>query len=270
MNKSIQFIFLLFSILSFSQQKEFHLVSWNIQDFGRTKNSEELEQIAELVRDADIVAFQEVVSGYGGAQAVAKLADLLNRKGAQWDYVISNPTKIPKNTTERYAFVWKTKHIKIKNRGKLIKELETLVDREPFMLDFYVLGKKLTLLNFHSRPHNKNPEAEITAITKFISLNTPNTMIIAGDFNVNESHHVFNDLKSLGFKSAISKEKTTLKRLCNDFEYRNHPIDNIFYSTDLVKTASGVIDFVRTCENLEQARKLSDHLPLYLKFSIAQ
>lgn len=259
---------LLFTLFIFSQQKEFHLVSWNIQDFGKTKNSEELEQIAQLVRDADIIALQEVVSGYGGAQAVAKLTDILNRKGAQWDYVISNPTKSPKYATERYAFVWKTKHIKIKNRGKLIKELETLVDREPFMLDFYVLGQKLTLLNFHSRPHNKNPEAEITAITKFISMLPATSMIIAGDFNVNESHLVFNDLKSLGFKSAISKEKTTLKRLCNDFEYRNHPIDNIFYSPHFVKTASGVIDFVRTCENLEQARKLSDHLPVYLKFRV--
>jgi hypothetical protein len=30
------------------------------------------------VRDYDIIAIQEVVAGYGGAQAVAKLADELN------------------------------------------------------------------------------------------------------------------------------------------------------------------------------------------------
>ncbi|SNR27748.1 Metal-dependent hydrolase, endonuclease/exonuclease/phosphatase family [Maribacter sedimenticola] len=263
-------LFLFFTLFTFSQQKEIHLISWNIQDFGKTKNSEELEQIAELVRDADIVALQEVVSGYGGAQAVAKLADLLNRKGAQWDYVISNPTKIPKNTTERYAFIWKTKHIKIKNRGKLIKELETTVDREPFLLDFYVLGQKLTLLNFHSRPHHKNPEAEIMAMTQYLSINTASNMIIAGDFNINESHKIFTNLKSLGFNPAVTNEKTTLKRVCNEFEYRNHPIDNIFHSTSLAKTESGVIDFVRTCENLERSRKLSDHLPVYLKFKIAQ
>jgi hypothetical protein len=31
-----------------------------------------------------IIAIQEVVAGYGGAQAVAKLADELNRKGSKW------------------------------------------------------------------------------------------------------------------------------------------------------------------------------------------
>lgn len=54
-------------------------------------------------------------------------------------------------------------NIKIRNRGKLIKELESSIDREPFLLDFYLADKKLTILNFHSRPYNKNPEEEITA-----------------------------------------------------------------------------------------------------------
>ena len=79
-----------------------------------------MEEIANILRDADIVAIQEVVSGYGGAQAVAKLADILNRKGSQWDYVISDPTNSTKYVTERYAFIWKTKDIKIKNRGQLL------------------------------------------------------------------------------------------------------------------------------------------------------
>ena len=56
---------------NFSQQDEITIVSWNIQDFGKTKSNDELEQIAEVVRDVDIVVIQEVVSGYGGAQAVA-------------------------------------------------------------------------------------------------------------------------------------------------------------------------------------------------------
>jgi hypothetical protein len=46
------------------------------------------------VRDYDIIAIQEVVAGYGGAQAVAKLADELNRKGSKWNYIISDPTVV--------------------------------------------------------------------------------------------------------------------------------------------------------------------------------
>ncbi|MEX0275149.1 MAG: endonuclease, partial [Flavobacteriaceae bacterium] len=66
------FIVLFFlSLNAVSQKTEISLVSWNIRDFGKTKNSDELEKIAEIVRDTDILAIQEVVAGYGGAQAVA-------------------------------------------------------------------------------------------------------------------------------------------------------------------------------------------------------
>ncbi|MBE5322017.1 hypothetical protein IM793_22875 [Pedobacter sp. MR2016-19] len=41
--------------------------------------------MAETVRPYDLIAIQEVVAGYGG-QAVARLADELNRTGQKWDY----------------------------------------------------------------------------------------------------------------------------------------------------------------------------------------
>ena len=244
------------------------MVSWNIRDFGKTKNSDELERIANITKDADILAIQEVVAGFGGAQAVAKLTDILNRKGSKWDYVISNPTNSPKYATERYAFVWKTKHIKIKNRGRLISELETIIDREPFLLEFYTDNKKISILNFHSRPFNKNPEAEIMALTKYITQSIKGALIVAGDFNVSEKETVFDALKSKGYACAISDQKTTLKRTCDQNSYLNYPIDNIFYSREVKNTECGIIDFVRFCENLEKARKLSDHLPVFLSFKL--
>jgi endonuclease/exonuclease/phosphatase family metal-dependent hydrolase len=51
-------------------------VSWNLQDFGRSKSPEEIERIAEIIVAADVVALQEVVAGKGfGAQAIARLAE---------------------------------------------------------------------------------------------------------------------------------------------------------------------------------------------------
>ena len=38
------------------------IVSWNIQDLGRTKTPEHIYQIATILRDVDIVAIQEVVA----------------------------------------------------------------------------------------------------------------------------------------------------------------------------------------------------------------
>ena len=210
-----------------------------------------------------------MVSGFGGAQAVAKLADILNRKGSQWDYVVSDPTNSTKYVTERYAFIWKTKDIKIKNRGQLITKLDSLVDREPFYLDFYVKGKRFTVINFHSRPHDFNPEGEILAITNFLKSNpSSHPIILAGDFNVDEKEIVFNGLKTMGYSSTITNQKTTLKHDCDKNSYLNYAIDNIFFTQNVTKLQGTAIDFVKVCENLENSRKLSDHLPVYLKFQI--
>jgi deoxyribonuclease-1-like protein len=269
MFKKTLLLFLVLLQFNVSSQEAISIISWNIRDFGRTKSNEELDEMAEIVRDADIVAIQEVVAGYGGAQAVAKLADNLNRKGSKWDYVISNPTNSTKYVTERYAFIWKTKNIKIKNRGLLIADLDSLVDREPFYLDFYIKGKKLTILNFHSRPHDKNPESEILAITDYLKINSSqHPIILAGDFNVNEKELVFNGLKAIGYKASINNQSTTLKQSCDGIDYLNYPIDNIFHSKNISKIEGKAIDIVQVCENLASARKLSDHLPVFFKFSL--
>ena len=68
--------------------------------------------MAKILKDFDVAAIQEVVAGHGGAQAVAQLADELNRTGSQWDYVISSPTSSSAYKTERYAFLWKTAVVK--------------------------------------------------------------------------------------------------------------------------------------------------------------
>src|SRR5690349_10412003 len=68
------------------------ICSWNIRDFGQSKNKEEIEFIANTLKGFDIVTIQEVVAGPEGAKAVARLHDELNRTGAKWDYTISDPT----------------------------------------------------------------------------------------------------------------------------------------------------------------------------------
>lgn len=59
------------------------LVSWNIKNLGHSKSEKEISFMAKTLQDFDVVAIQEVVAGPGGAQAVANLADALNRSGAK-------------------------------------------------------------------------------------------------------------------------------------------------------------------------------------------
>ncbi len=52
------------------------LITWNIQNMGKSKDASEIAFIASTIKHADIVAIQEVVAGNGGGQAVAKRAGL--------------------------------------------------------------------------------------------------------------------------------------------------------------------------------------------------
>lgn len=269
MIKKLSFIIVLFYFSPlFSQTEEITLISWNVQDFGQTKSGAELEKIANIVRDADIIAIQEVVAGYGGAQAVAKLTDILNRKGASWDYIISDPTKSSKYMLERYAYIWKNKHIKIKNRGRLISELQGQIEREPLAVDFYIGNKQFSLYNYHSIPNQKNPRPEITALTNYLINNTKSPTLVAGDFNMTESDPIFSRLMNNGYSPSIKNTKTTIKRKCHNLEYLNYSIDNIYVSRGISKIDSGAIDFVLVCDEIENARKLSDHLPVFLTFRL--
>jgi len=58
-------------------------------------------------------------------------------------------------------------------------------------------GKKLTVINFHFKPHYKNPEGVIQAITDYSKTNPLQLpFILAGNFNVDEKEGVFDCLKT--------------------------------------------------------------------------
>ena len=149
---------LLFTNLSICQVK---LSSWNIRHMGKSKSAEEIEFMAKTLRNYDVVAIQEVVAGNGGAQAVAQLADELNRTGAKWDYSVSNPTQSSKYSSERYAYLWKTSKVKIV--GKAWLDLDCIEDfeREPYFIKFSYKEEHFTLVNIHAVPKSKQPEREL-------------------------------------------------------------------------------------------------------------
>ncbi|WP_405570160.1 endonuclease/exonuclease/phosphatase family protein [Winogradskyella sp. Asnod2-B02-A] len=250
------------------------LITWNIQDLGQTKNTEEIAFIVDVLKDFDIVAIQEVVAKHpAGAQKVAKIADELNRKGAKWDYIISDPTKSPSvYMSERYAYLWKTSKIDIQGRAYLDKELAEVIVREPYIAEFKEIstGYKFHVVNFHSRKHDDNPELEISNIKNYQERLNTDKLLIVGDFNLNEKHKVWDDFYKQGFESAVKDSQTTLKRKCTFGQYLSYSIDNIYYTKEIELKNSGVVDYIKTCENLKAARLISDHLPVFLEFNISQ
>ncbi|MGV9003257.1 endonuclease/exonuclease/phosphatase family protein [Flavobacterium sp.] len=260
------FLLLLFTNLAFSQAK---IITWNLQDFGASKSDSTIIYIASIINNYDIAAIQEVVAGYGGPQAVAKLAEQLNRMGSKWQYTISNPTTSTAYKTERYAFLYKTKTIQLIGKPWLEQKHNQLIDREPYYGTFQHNNKQFTLVNFHAITKSKQPETEIKYF-KFLPAQYPTlNLIFLGDFNCPQSHTVFNPLKKQGYKPAFTDQKTSLKKECINNNCLASEYDNIYYNsnTTTIKNPKP-IHFYKDFKNFNHAKLITDHIPLTLEIYI--
>ena len=266
MNKTYS-LFLFLLCTSFYAQTR--LLSWNIANFGQSKSNSEISFIANTVKDYDIVAIQEVVAGYGGAQVVATLADELNRKGSTWDYAISDPTSSSAYKTERYAYLWKTSRARLKGKPWLESKFQLEIDREPYLATFVINQKEVTLVNFHAITKSKQPEKEIKYF-KYLPAQYPQlNLLFLGDFNCPQSHSVFTPLKKMGYDSALKRQKTSLKKACQYNACLASEFDNFFYLPSKTKVyQSGILPFYTAFSSLKDARKISDHVPIWMVFEL--
>lgn len=266
MKNVLSLFFLLITFLSFAQTK---ILSWNLENLGKSKTEPTLNYIAKKASAYDIIAIQEVVAGNGGAQTVAKLAQVLNEKGFKWEYKISAPTTSSSYKTERYAFIWKTSKVKLKSQPWLERIYHLEIDREPYFATFEINKKSFTLVNFHAITKTRQPETEIKYF-KFLPAAYPNlNLVFLGDFNCPETHSVFNPLKKMGYDSVLKNQKTTLKQKCKNNICLASEFDNIFYKTSTLKLVNyGVIKFYEDFESLQEARKVSDHIPIWFEFTL--
>ncbi len=269
MKRSFAIILLLFVV--YSNKAQVSICSWNLENFGKSKDDNTIEFIANIVKHYDIICVQEVVAGYGGAQAVARLNAVLNRKGFKWDYRVSDVTSGESSYKhERYAFLWKTSRVRLIGKPWLEMKFNIEIDREPFFATFTHGSKHFTVVNFHAITKSKQPETEIKYF-KFLPANYPDkNLIFCGDFNCPQSHTVFNPLKSMNYKPVFVNQKTSLKQKCMNDNCLASEFDNIFYNNSKVKyISSGIIHFFESFKNdLKLARKISDHVPIYFVFNL--
>lgn len=267
MLKSLVTTVLLFLSFQVFPETPITICSWNIKDFGKNKSDQEIEFIANTVKDFDVVAIQEVVAGYGGPQAVARLHDALSRKGIKWDYAISDPTSGSSYSRERYAFLWKSSKLKRVGDAWLEKKYHLEIDREPYLIRLSSKGKSFTLVSFHAISKSKQPEKEIKYLRFLPLIYRSHNLIFTGDFNLSQSHSVFSPLKALGYAPALKDQKTSIRQKCLSNDCLASEYDNFFFpKSQFDFHKAGIIPFYRSFRDIKEARLISDHVPIYSQF----
>lgn len=243
------------------------LVSWNACNFGRSKSAETIAYMAKLLREADVVALQEVSTSEFGAQAVAKLSDELNRTGAKWDYLVSDATHESPGK-ERFAFLWRTSRIQAKPRKAILTAgLSGVLEREPAKVNFNIGDKAFTLASFHLVPTAKHPEEEARALSENPAEFSESNTILVGDFNLGHKRLDPFFENQLQFRHQI-EGKTSLKaKTGQGGAYLAKEYDNIYIKGGLKIHQAAILDFVPAFDDLKQARQVSDHLPVFIIFS---
>ena len=263
--KGLISIYAILFLLSSCQSPTVSICSWNIQHFGATKSDQQIAFIANTIKDYDIIAIQEVVAGKGGMEAVIRLHDALTEFGHSWDYSISEPTSSSANFAERYAFLWRSDKVRLAGEPWLDDKYNAVIEREPYLATFRVRRKRLTLVNYHAIPKQRQPETEIKYFKFFPEEYAGLALIFCGDFNLPSSHTVFNPLKKMGYQPAFVGQKTSLRHRCLDDGCLASELDNFFFPASRFRlTGKGVIHFYEAFEDFEDARRISDHVPIYI------
>ncbi len=257
---------LLFAVLANAQLK---LSTWNIKDLGQSKSTEEIAFMAQILSDVDVVAVQEVVAGPGGAKAVARLADELNRTGAKWQYSISLPTQSSPYSSERYAYLWKTSRLKLIGKAWLDQHFINEIEREPYMIRLKSKTEMITLVSFHAVPKSKQPETEIKYFKQLAALYPEDQLVFVGDFNLPSQHSVFNPLRQLNYTPVLPNQKTSLRTKCLQMDCLASAYDHIFLNQQTLSVLdAGVIHFYREFSSLKAARAISNHIPVWVQIDL--
>lgn len=241
------------------------LVQFNGLNFGKSKSAEELDFMAKMFRDVDLIAIEEVSTDGTGAKAVYLLKDFLNRTGNKWLCSVSDPTH-KSSKMEKFGFLWKDSRVQaVRDKAVLISSLSGDLMREPAKMTFRVDGKIFDLFSFHLVPTKDKPINEVEALGRNPEIFSANNIFVVGDFNLGHKKldKVFED--QLGFRHQI-EGRTSLKNKVDKGNYYKNEYDNIYVRGNITICQAGIIDFVPAFPDLKTAKKISDHLPVFVEF----
>lgn len=248
------------------------IASFNIQVFGEAKlnNPEALPIIIEILKNFDLIAVQEIRAQ---RDVCAELVQMLNQdRRYRYDYIVG--ARLGRSDSkEQYAFIYDLASIEVdRNQLYTVQDRHDLLHREPLVGWFRARGPApeqaftFSLVNVHTDPDEVDRELDALA-QAFVAVRDDqrqeDDVIMLGDFNAHNTR-----LGELGqLPNLVCVVNNTPTNTRGDKQY-----DNILFSrvaTTEFSGRGGVFDFLRQYNlTLEQALAVSDHLPVWVEFSV--
>ena len=249
---------------------------WNIRDLGDSRDAAEIGQIADVIRDLEVVMIGEV----NNPNALRRIAEDL---GPNWSWAATDE-KIGRTSGSReyYGYLWDTDYVEMVGGVHVDTDPDDLIDREPAWatfrtyddsLDFTVIGVHIT---WGDRVADRRAEIRaLPAVWERVQAATADDddLILVGDFNRNLGDVAFDDLMAIDGMFCVNLEPTKGDRLVTVVAGKSS-YDQIFIDTDHTREWTGeydVLDFdVTDFDDDDDAAKLavSDHRPVLISLAL--
>lgn len=259
----------------------FRLLTWNIRRFNE-KEYRAIEYIAEICKNFDIIAIQEVLNDLRG------LETLQSSLGKHWNFLFSEAS----DSMYRLAFAYNTNKVQFtgfaSGMSRTWGRLETKFDRVPYMVSFRINGCNFILVNTHfpfgSISKRLEEYKQFSQYLKhFIKIDSLGADVIGcGTFNLEPTairaeepifkkiqknpNLMYEDLASNGFfiPEKIRNIKTNLDKTKS---YQSIGFQR-FRDSHMKFNSCGTIDFVGAVYKRDPklAFKFTDALPLWAEF----
>lgn len=248
------------------------IATFNIQVFGESKMSkpEVVEVLAQVVRQFDIVAIQEVRAK--ADNIVPDFVDAINADGSRYGYLVG-PRLGRSVSKEQYAFIFDTNRIEHDPQMVgTVQDPNDLLHREPYVGRFRARTASpehaftFWLVDIHTDP-DEVPEEVAALADVFRMMLTARAdeddVILLGDLNASEKQ--LGPLGEIpGIASVVHDTMTNTRK--------NKAYDNILFQGQATREFTGrwgVLDLESTFGlSREQALDVSDHLPVWAEFQI--
>ncbi|NIP84178.1 MAG: endonuclease/exonuclease/phosphatase [Planctomycetales bacterium] len=246
--------------------------SFNIQVLGPHKAAQPqiMDIIARTARQFDLLAIQEIRSK--DQSLIPELVRRVNASGAQYGYLLG-PRLGRSHNKEQYAYLFNSQTIEVDRQATYtVSDPHDRMHREPLVALFRARGPDqkeaftFKLVNVHVDPDVVEEELNALDDVYHAVLNdgdAEDDVILVGDFNTSEER-----MYQLGAVPAL----TTALSGTPTNAAGTRAYDNLVFhrrSTSEYVGRAGVLDLVRVFNlTTQQAREVSDHLPVWADFSV--